>query len=239
MANGLLVIPACNEERNIDKVLKDILQLKLDLDIVVINDGSRDRTKEIVKENNVKVISHLYNLGYGGALQTGFKYAKQNGYEYIIQFDGDGQHDPEDIVLMMQELEKGEADILVGSRFLGKGNFRAGILKTIVIRLMRFLIKIATKVKVTDPTSGLKGLSKRTYNYYAVMGNFPSDYPDADVLIQMLRKRYRIQEIPINVRQRVEGKSMHSGIKPIIYLLKVLLSIMVVLLREKLMEEYS
>jgi len=237
MAEGLLIIPAYNEEKNIGQVLKNLKLSKLDLDIIVINDGSKDRTKEVVEEESISIISHPYNLGYAAALQTGFKYAQNKGYNYVIQFDSDGQHDINDIPFMMGELEKGHADIVIGSRFIGKGSFKAGFLKRIVISFMRFLIKLLAKERVTDPTSGLKGLSKRTYVFYSKMSNFPNDYPDADILIRMIRMGYKVYEIPIDVKERTQGKSMHSGIKPIIYLLKILLSIAVIILREKLVKE--
>jgi glycosyltransferase involved in cell wall biosynthesis len=237
MAKGLILIPVFNEERNIGKVLKDIKELKLDVDLLVINDGSKDNTLKVVKAFEVEVISHIINLSYGSALQTGFKYAVMKDYDYVLQFDGDGQHDPKDIYPMIEEIEKNGIDIVIGSRFLGKGNFKVGFLKKIVIRFMAFLINIFTACKITDPTSGLKALSKRTFSYYSKTGNFPSDYPDADIIIKMLRKKYKIAEIPINVRTRNYGTSMHSGLKPIIYILKVLLSIFITLLREIFVKE--
>lgn len=237
MSKGLIIIPAYNEEKNIGSVLKNIKGLNLGLDMVVVNDGSKDRTKGAVKAEKVDVISHLYNLGYGGALQTGFKYANSKGYDYVILFDADGQHDVKYLPKMKEEIEKGDVDAITGSRFLGEGQFKPGVLKGSVIKLMRFLIKLATNKKITDPTSGFKGLSKRVYSYYAVMGNFPSDYPDADIIIHMLRLKYRMREIPISINQRNSGKSMHSGIKPLIYILKMLLSIFIVLLRELFRKE--
>jgi glycosyltransferase involved in cell wall biosynthesis len=237
LASGLIIIPAYNEEKNIDKVLKKIISSGIDMDILVINDGSRDNTVDIVKRNNIKVISNPFNLGYGGALQTGFKYAVTKGYQFVIQFDADGQHQVQDILTIKTELEKGEADIVIGSRFIGKGNFKTGFLKKVVIDLMRFLIKASTGTVVTDPTSGLKGLSKRTYTYYSKMGGFPNDYPDADLLIAMLKLKYKIKEVPIDVLQRDFGTSMHSGLKPVIYIMKVLLSIFIVQLRHLLKKE--
>jgi glycosyltransferase involved in cell wall biosynthesis len=237
MARGLILIPVFNEEENIGKVLEDIKALKLDIDLLIINDGSKDNTLKIVKTFEVEVISHIINLNYGSALQTGFKYAVIKDYDYVLQFDGDGQHDPKDIYPMIKEIEKDNADIVIGSRFLGKGNFKVGFLKKIVISFMVFLINIFTACKITDPTSGLKALSKRTFSYFSKSGNFPSDYPDADIIIRMLRKKYRIVEIPINVRKRNYGTSMHSGLKPIIYIFKVLLSIFITLLREIFVKE--
>lgn len=237
MAEGLLIIPAYNEEKNIGQVLRKLKLLNLGLDIIVINDGSKDKTIEVVEEEKITIISHPYNLGYAAALQTGFKYARNKGYNYVIQFDSDGQHDTNDIPQMMKELEKGYGDIIIGSRFIGKGNFKAGFLKKVVINFMSLLIKLLAKASVTDPTSGFKGLSKRTYTFYSKMSNFPNDYPDADILIRMIRLGYKVYEIPIDVKERTEGKSMHSGLKPVIYLFKILLSIVVIILREKLIKE--
>lgn len=235
MFKGLLIIPVFNEEKNIGQVLTDILSSDINIDIVVINDGSKDETNEVIKRFDVPLISHPYNLGYGAALQTGFKYAKSKGYKYVIQFDGDGQHDIHYIPLMIKECNEGSYDIVIGSRYLEKGAFKAGILKGTVIYLMRFLVKHLSKKIITDPTSGFRGLSQRTYTFYSNMGNFPNDYPDADLLIQMLRAGYRLHEFPIKAKERIEGESMHSGLKPIIYLYKILLSIGIIILREKLL----
>lgn len=229
----LIIIPAYNEEQNIGKVLQEIGSLHVDLDIVVVNDGSRDKTGEIVQKEGEQVINLPYNLGYGGALQTGFKYAAAMGYSYVIQIDADGQHDPGEIQIMLNQLRTGDVDILIGSRFLGRGSFRTGLLKKVAISVFRFLIKISTGVKVTDPTSGLQGLTNRVFKYYATMGNFPSDFPDADTIIFMLLSNYRVKEFPANIRERNFGKSMHSGIKTIFYFAKMLVSILVVILRKK------
>lgn len=237
MSEGLIIIPAFNEELNIIHVIKDIQRLGIDIDILVVDDGSIDRTREEVLTTNVNILCHPYNLGYGAALQTGYKYAKKRGYRYVIQFDGDGQHNAKNILNIIDELNKQQVDIVICSRFLDKSSFQLGVLKKVVIELLKFLIRISTSAKITDPTSGLKGLSKRTYEYYAAMDNFPNDYPDADILIQMLLKGFKIREISASMRQRVHGKSMHSGLKPIVYLVKMLLSILVVILRDKLLKE--
>jgi len=234
MFKALIIIPAYNEERNIGKVLAGIRDLKIDADVLVVNDGSTDKTEEIALRENAKVISLPYNLGYGSALQTGFKYAVLNEYDYIIQFDGDGQHDPENIKVIINQLLTGEADIVIGSRFLGNCSYNIGYMKKIAIALFRLLIKKLGKAVITDPTSGLQGLTRNVFKYYSMKGNFPSDYPDADILIHMIRCKYRVREIPANIRQRDNGKSMHSGLKPIYYFVKVLLSILVVVLRDKI-----
>jgi len=237
MFDTLVIIPAYNEEENISKVLSGIHCLSPDADILVINDGSTDKTESIVQNHKCALISLPFNLGYGNALQTGFKYAVAKGYDYIIQFDADGQHDPESIPLIMRELKKNDVDIVIGSRFLDKSPFKLGLSKGLAISFFRLIIKMTTGVKITDPTSGLQGLTKRAFSFYSRKGNFPSDYPDADILIQMLRNSYRIREIPVDIRERNGGKSMHSSLKPIYYCIKVLMSICVVLLRLKFFKE--
>jgi glycosyltransferase involved in cell wall biosynthesis len=234
MAEGLIIIPAFNEEENIVNTLRSIKAEDVDLDILVVDDGSKDKTRELVLGEGEMVISHPYNLGYGATLQTGFKYAKKQRYKYVIQFDGDGQHDAKDIKKMMNEIFKENVDIVTGSRFLVKPYPNVGFLKQTVMSLLRLLIKFFTGAKITDPTCGFKALSKRTYEYYSIMGNYPPDYPDADIIIQMLKLGFKIKEVPVNIKERIYGESMHSGLKPIIYLLKMLLSINIVLLRGKL-----
>jgi glycosyltransferase involved in cell wall biosynthesis len=202
------------------------------MDILVINDGSKDNTEKVAQDEKVMIISHPYNLGYGGALQTGYKYAVMAGYKYVIQIDGDGQHDTEDIRLIIEMMRAG-SDIVIGSRFLGRGSYKTGFLKIIAIKIFRLIINISTKVKITDPSSGLQGLSRRTFCYYAKMGNFPPDYPDADILIQMIINGYKIVEFPANIKERIHGTSMHAGLRPVVYFFKLLVSILVVLLRQK------
>lgn len=237
MHNCLIIIPAHNEEKNISNVLTEIQKHNPDVDILVINDGSGDKTAEIVMNMGIKIINVPYNLGYGGALQTGFKYAVNQEYKYVIQFDGDGQHDSEDIKTIVELLVNVDTDIVIGSRFLGRGNFQTGCMKRIAIAIFRFIIKTTTGVKITDPSSGLQGLSRDAFAFYANMGNFPSDYPDADILIQMILNGYNVTEIPANIRVRNHGTSMHAGLRPILYFMKMLVSIMVVLLRHKSVAE--
>lgn len=234
MADGLIIIPAFNEEDNIVNVLRDIKAENINLDILVVDDGSKDKTRELVINEGVNIISHPYNLGYGATLQTGFKYAKKVQYKYVIQFDGDGQHDSRNLKNICNEICKAESDIVTGSRFLVKSSYKVGFLKTAVIALLKFLIKTSTGKSISDPTCGFKALSKRTYEYYASMGNYPPDYPDADIIIQMLKLGFKIKEVPVTIKERVYGESMHSGLKPIVYLLKMILSINIVLLRDRL-----
>lgn len=236
MRETLIVIPAFNEEKNIGTVLEHIISLQPNADILVVNDGSKDNTEAVVKSKKVNLVSLPYNLGYGGALQTGFKYAVFAGYQNVIQFDADGQHNPEDIKKILQCFEKTDADIIIGSRFMERNDYNVGVFKKSGISFLRFFIKLLTGTKVTDPTSGLKGLRKKIINYYAFSDNFSPDYPDADILIMAKRAGFLFYEFPIIVNERTQGQSMHSGLKPIYYFVKFILNISVILLREKLVK---
>ncbi len=236
-ADCLVLIPAYNEEKNIGRVLKEIRNLKIPLDILVINDGSTDSTGAEVEQAGEKVITLPYNLGYGGALQTGFKYAAAMDYPYVLQFDADGQHDPADISLILDQLRTGSYDIIIGSRFLGRGSIRIGCLKKLAILLFRYLIRFSTGKQITDPTSGLQGLTKQVFSYYAATGNYPEDFPDTDTLIGSILSGYRVEEIPANIKERYSGHSMHSGLGTGFYLVKMLVSILVVLIRKKIRAE--
>jgi glycosyltransferase involved in cell wall biosynthesis len=231
----LIVIPAFNEEENIGRVLEGLIETGVPADILVVNDGSRDRTEEVAKKYPVTVLSHPCNLGYGAALQTGYKYASKMGYPYIIQFDSDGQHDPADLPAIMRELQEGGADIVMGSRFLNEsGGFETGMIKGAGIRFFRLIIRRLTGKRISDPTSGLRGVASSVFNYYSIRDRFPADFPDADILIQQILMKYNIKEVPAHMRRRESGISMHAGLKPLFYMLQILLSILVVMLRHKL-----
>lgn len=233
MPNCLIVIPAYNEEKNIRTVVTGLKKSGIKADILVVNDGSGDRTAIEAKNAGARVVSHAFNLGYGGALQTAFKYAVINDYDYVIQFDGDGQHSAEDALKIYDMLLKDKADIIIGSRFKSNNNtFKMGFMKKIAITVFRCLIRLLTGCRITDPTSGLQGLQREVFCYYSKMGNFPSDYPDADILIHMINQKFRVVETPACITRRKAGKSMHSGLKPIFYFVKIMLSIIVVMLKD-------
>lgn len=234
MKDFLIIIPAYNEEKNIRKVLADLSDIERLADIIVVNDGSIDATEAMVKGNDLYLINHPCNLGYGAALQTGYKFANLKKYRFILQFDADGQHNPHDLRLVMNELAKGESDIVIGSRFLGNARFHPGFFKKLAITSFRWMIFTLTRVKITDPTSGLRGLNSNAFSYYSVRDRIPFDYPDADIVIHMILKGYKVKEVPISSRDRTEGVSMHSGIKPAIYFIKILLSIFTILLQNQM-----
>lgn len=233
MNETLVIMPCYNEGPNIRHVVMELKKHALDMDILVVNDGSKDNSLDQLAGLEVFVVSHPFNLGYGAALQTGFKFAEKNGYKYIIQLDSDGQHDVRFISSISERLKQNDVDLVIGSRFLSDENqMTFDFTKKIAVGYFKLLIATLGKKKLTDPTSGYKGMSRRLFSRYAQKGNFPFDFPDADVLIDTLRRGYKLDEIPVAMKDRLEGESMHSGLKPIYYMFKVTLSIMVVMLKQ-------
>jgi len=228
---AIIIIPAYNEEKNIAGVINGIKNVIPNTDILVVNDGGEDRTEEIARELGARVISLSYNMGYGVALQTGFKFALKRGYEYAVQIDADGQHDPEDIPKLLDGVFNNKADVIIGSRFLGKGNYRAPFIRRVGMLFFAWLTSLIISEKITDPTSGYQAINKNGLQFYAG-DNYPVDFPDADVIIMLHRAGLKIKEIPVNMNPSIQKKSMHSGLKPVYYIFKMFLSILVTLLRK-------
>lgn len=227
----LIIIPAFNEEKQIASVIEGIRKYS-DADIVLIDDGSEDRTPEIAREAGAFVIHHPFNMGYGTALQTGYKYALENNYEYLLQIDGDGQHNPRYIPQLLEKVENHECDVVIGSRFLKDNQYKTGIMKLIGIQMFRLIIRMITGENITDPTSGYQCMNRFVFNYFTE-DTFPCDYPDANIIIMLHRRGYKIKEIPVIMNPNPEGRSMHRGIFNIIYyLFKVFLSIFITMLRK-------
>ena len=235
----LIIIPAYNEEKNLPRVLNNMKDAGIFeyADVLVMNDASSDDTNWIAKQFPVHVVSHVFNLGYGLAIQLGYKYAVRRGYSYVIQMDADGQHDVSNVRTIYDELKKKDEngqlpDIVIGSRFLKESpKYEIGVLKTFAIGMFRTLIKLFTGKKIMDPTSGLQGLSFKAFLYYSMYTHFDDKYPDANMILQMLLLGFNIREIPAVMHYRTEGKSMHSGLKPIVYMSRVTMSLFAVLFR--------
>lgn len=227
----LFVIPAYNEEENIKKVIEEIKKDAHFADIVVVNDGSRDKTLEIVKKENVNCIDMIYNVGYAMAVQTGIKYAYQNDYDYVIQFDADGQHIAKEAVKLLDEAQKEDYDIVIGSRYLVDMGYPAPFFRRIGTKMFERFIKLFCKKKIADPLSGFQCLNKKVIELYSKMGNYP-EYPDANLVIEMLFKGYTIKEVPVKMRLREAGESMHGGIiKPIKYMINMAYTIFFIVIQ--------
>lgn len=221
----LFVIPAYNEGENIEKVLNEIKQDVSYADIVVINDCSKDNTREIVLKNNVKCIDNVFNMKYAMAVQTGIKYAYENDYDYVIQMDADGQHIAKEAAKLYETILKDNVDIVIGSRYLEDLGYKCPFFRRVGTKIFEWLIKIFCKEKIVDPLSGFQCLNKDVIREYATMGKYP-EYPDANLIIKMLREGYKIKEIPVKMRLRENGESMHSGIiKPIKYMINMFYTI--------------
>jgi len=240
----LVIIPAHNEGENIGSVLSKLLSLPMKdkFNILVIDDGSTDNTRAVCEEisdgnNNIAVVTHIYNMGYGMALKTAYKYAVDNLYDYVIQIDADGQHDVKNVERLynaITETEGNAPDIVIGSRFLRDSvSFHIPSHKKLAIAVFRLLIRISTGDMVTDPSSGLQILNRRAFMFYAQYDNFAAEYPDANMIIQMLLNKFTIQEIPVMMHPRLKGESMHHGIyKPMRYVINMTISILAVWIRE-------
>jgi len=239
----LVILPAFNEAACIGTFLDKLTESKVNdfTDVLVVNDGSTDDTSLIVKAKGYRIITHVYNLGYGCALQTGYKYAVRNEYKYVVQIDSDGQHDVINIKNIVDALkdEERHADVIIGSRFCAESrSFHISPIKMVAIKMFRALIKHGAKQEITDPTSGLQGLNKEAFLYYSFYNNFDSNYPDANMIIQVSLNDFKIREVPAVMHPRETGKSMHSGLKPILYMIKMLMNVMVVIVREKYFKKW-
>lgn len=233
MESKLVLIPAYNEEKNIRDVINNIRKILPELDILVINDGSSDQTANIIKEMGINSISLPFNLGYGVALQTGFLYAKQKGYDMVIQMDADGQHDPSYIIDMLKEIQLTDTDVVIGSRFLIDKSYKTTISKRLGMKFFGMITSIIIRKKITDPTSGFQILKGDVIDFMS-QDLYPPDYPDADMIMLLHRSGFKIKEVPVKMKSIPRnGKSMHRGHKTIYYILKMLLSIVVTMLREK------
>jgi hypothetical protein len=230
LGRTLIVIPAHNEEGNIEQVIGELRSLGLGHDIVVIDDASTDSTPAVlarIQQRNVRLPT---NLGYGGAVQTGFKFALEHGYDFVVQMDGDCQHDPASIPRLLQTIQAGEADVALGSRFLGKISYDVPPLRKAGIALFRTVVSFFMKQKITDPTSGFQAHTRKVLRFFTG-DTYPMDYPDSDVLLALHFAGFRIREVPVSMRPRLRGKSIHGGWKTIYYLAKMFLAIFMVLLR--------
>jgi glycosyltransferase involved in cell wall biosynthesis len=228
----LVIIPAYNEAENLPHVLADLARCSPGLDVVVIDDASWDETPRIAAGLGVDVVSLPNNLGYGGALQTGFKFALERGYAYAVTLDADGQHDCTSIAALLNPVQAGAADVAIGSRFLGSVEYHTTWAKRLGMRLFGAVVAHYTGRRITDVTSGFQALNHKVLTFFA-RDNYPADYPDADMLLLLHYAGFRVTEVPVNMRNRLTGVSMHSSWKVFYYIFKMFLSLFIIWLRQK------
>jgi glycosyltransferase involved in cell wall biosynthesis len=221
----LVIVPAFNEEKNIGQVVDDILGAGLGLDVVVIDDGSHDRTSEIARLHGARVISLPFNLGIGGAVQTGLKFAYRQGYDVAIQIDGDGQHVPSEIPLLLAPLQRREADVAIGSRYIGSRRYRTPLMRRAGMIVFSLVNSILIGQRITDNTSGFRAFNRRAIEFLSMI--YPSDYPEPETIVILGRNGFRLQELAVEMRPRASGESSINSLRAIYYMVKVLLAIVV------------
>lgn len=226
----LIIIPAYNESANIENTVKDIVNNAPDFDYVIINDCSTDNTLEICERNGFNVVNLPLNLGIGGAVQTGYRYAYNNGYDIAVQVDGDGQHDPTFLEKMAETMLAENADMLIGSRFIEKEGFQTSRARRMGITYFSWLIKLFTRKKITDPTSGLRMINSDIIKVFAE--SYPRDYPEPESVVHVIRLGKNVKEIPVIMRERQGGKSSIRFFSSIYYMIKVTVAILTELMRK-------
>jgi len=229
----LVIIPAYNEQ---EAIYNTVMNLKVScpqVDYVVINDCSRDATRQVLKKADMNYIDLPINLGIGGGVQTGFKYAAEHGYDVAVQFDGDGQHRAEFIDDIVQPILKGEADMVVGSRFLpgpmGDKGFQSSRMRRLGIGMISWMIRLFTGRKIYDTTSGFRALSRPLIEFFAE--NYAQDYPEPEALITAMYNGFRVKEVAVLMNERQGGVSSINALKSAYYMIKVSLAILIVGLR--------
>ena len=226
----LLIIPAYNEEDNILKTCQKIQKSDKNLDFIVINDGSKDNTLKILKDNNIPHINLIHNLGIGGAVQTGYKYALEHNYDIAVQFDGDGQHDVRYVEKLIKPILKGEADFTIGSRFIEElSTFKSSRARRIGINIISFFIKLFTRKKIYDTTSGFRAVNKDIIKLFAE--HYPIEYPEPVSTTELLKLNKRVKEVSVEMNEREGGVSSIRAWKNAYYMFNVILSIIIVSIR--------
>jgi len=225
----LVIIPALNEESSIAQVVSNIRQQFPTFDVVVINDGSDDATGQRAADAGAIVLHMPYNVGIGAAVQTGFIFADRQGYDVAVRSDGDGQHEPDSIQHLLEVLSTGEADMVIGSRYLEDRGYITSTPRRMGIIVLAWLISQITGLRITDPTSGFSAFNRRTIHLCAHL--YPHDYPEPEAIVILHRAGLRIRETPVTMKARIGGKSSITPLRSLYYMVKVILAILIGLLR--------
>jgi len=225
-----VIIPAYNEEKTVGEVVRGVKALGQGFDAVVINDSSRDRTAQSAEAAGATVIELPYNLGIGGAVQTGFKYAVMNGYDGCVQVDGDGQHPPEEIAKLVEPLFVDGYDMVIGSRFIGRTNYRVPFMRALGIKIISVFLKVVCSMTIKDTTSGFRALNRQAMAFFAT--DYPQDYPEPESLLFAYKKKFRVMEVSIEMKDREHGISSITPFRSAYYMIKVLLAMTIDLFRK-------
>ncbi len=225
-----VIIPAYNEEQSIGDVVASIRRLGTGYDAIVINDNSTDKTAEVARRAGALVIELPCNLGIGGAVQTGYKFARQRGYDACIQVDGDGQHPADQIPRLIQTLFYEGYDVVIGSRFVTDSKYEISFMRLLGIRILSFFLKVTTGLDIKDTTSGFRAINRKVMEFFA--DEYPQDYPEPESLVFVHKKGYTVKEIPTRMNSRMYGKSSITPILSIYYMIKVMLAMFIDLFKK-------
>ncbi len=220
-----VIIPAYNEELSIAAVVKSVLDLGKGYHVVVVNDASKDATSQEARAAGATVIDLPFNLGIGGAVQTGYKYARAGGYDAAVQVDGDGQHPPDGIPSLLVPLFEGGYDIVVGSRFVETTGYRISLMRGLGIRILWLFLKVTTGLTVTDPTSGFRAINRKAIELFAE--DYPQDYPEPESLVSACKHNFKVTEVPVAMSARMYGSSSITPARAAYYMVKVLLAMFI------------
>jgi len=226
----LIIVPAYNEEASLPGVIEDLRKHMPSADILVVNDGSHDATSRIARDSGVTVLDLPYNLGIGGAVQTGYVYAERRGYDIAIQFDGDGQHLGSELKKLLGPLHDDSADMVTGSRFLVSSGYKTPAFRKIGIWIFSFVLSRVTGMTITDSTSGFRAANKRVIEFFARV--YPDDYPEVESLVLLHKTRMRMMEVPVTMRERTGGKSSITPLRSMYYMTKVLMAVFIDLIKK-------
>ena len=227
----LIIIPAYNEEKCIKKVVDNVMEVNNNVDVLVVNDGSKDDTLIEAKKTKAKVLNLPFNLGIGGAVQAGYLYAYKNNYDVAIQLDGDGQHNPKYLEELVNIIKENKAEMVIGSRFIEETGYNQTFARMFGIRIIRVIMKIFTGKKIFDPTSGYRAVNKRIIKKFSE--NYPYDYPEPDTNMRLLKEKVQIMEIPVEMHNRETGKSSITPLKSIYYMIKVTLAMLICVIEKR------
>lgn len=225
MEKVLVIIPAYNEAASIGDVITAVKKDEPHADILVVNDGSSDATAQIARKHGVTVVDLPFNMGIGATMQTGYEYADKMGYDIAVQVDGDGQHPADQISRVISPVREGKADIVIGSRFLGEGEYVPSLARSIGIKTFSLMLSLATGQKVTDPTSGFRAVNKEVIRFF--VKTYPEDYPEVEAVVLVRKVGFSIMEVPVRMKARVWGKSSITYVHALYYMVKVSLAVMI------------
>jgi glycosyltransferase involved in cell wall biosynthesis len=223
------IVPAYNEEQAIGRVVAELLAFDPSLDVVVVSDGSVDATAANAEAAGARVLRLPFNLGIGGAVQTGFRYAWEQGYDLAVRCDGDGQHVPSELPKVIEPVVAGQADIAVGSRFVGGAGYKPSASRRVGIRLLATVVSAIARQRVTDTTSGFQALNRRALELFAA--DYPHDYPEVEGMVMTIKHRLRLVEVPVRMREREHGSSSITAVRSVYYMARVLTALFIGLFR--------